>query len=237
MEKIKTIVVTGGTKGIGKAILLRFGKEGFNIATCSRNIENLKRFEEEAKAFGITSKVLTIQADLSEKEECFKFASIVNEEFPAIDVLVNNAGLYVPGMIHEEDDGVLEQMVNTNLYSAYHTSRAFLPQMIKNKSGYVFNICSTASEMPYINGGSYCISKYAMLGMSKVLREEMKDKGIRVTAVMPGPTFTASWDGVDVPEDRFMPPEDIAEAVYSTYCLSPRTNLEELTLRPQLGDL
>ena len=106
------------------------------------------------------------------------------------------------GAIHEEPDGHLETMINTNLYSAYHLTRGVLPGMMHDRIGHIFNICSIASIMPYANGGSYSISKYAMLGMTKVLREEMKSHGIRVTAVMPGATYTASWEGVDLPESR-----------------------------------
>ena len=91
--------------------------------------------------------------------------------------------------------------------------------------------------MPYANGGSYCISKFALLGMSKVLREEMKEQNVRVTSILPGATLTASWEGVDLPEERFMKPGDIAESVWSAYQLSDRTVIEELVMRPQLGDI
>jgi short-subunit dehydrogenase len=91
--------------------------------------------------------------------------------------------------------------------------------------------------MAYSNGGSYCISKFAMYGMSKVLREELKNDGIRVSSVLPGATFTASWEGSDLSQDRFLSPEDVAEMVVATYKLSPRTVVEDIVLRPQLGDL
>lgn len=98
-------------------------------------------------------------------------------------------------------------------------------------------MCSTASIVPYVNGGSYCISKFALLGMSRVLREEMKPFGVKVTAVLPGATLTASWDGTDLPKERFMQPEDVAEAIWTAYSLSPNSVLEELLIRPQLGDI
>ena len=91
--------------------------------------------------------------------------------------------------------------------------------------------------MPYINGGSYCITKYALMGMTKVLREEMKELNVKVTAILPGATKTASWDGVDIPDERFIDPVDVAESVYSVYTLSDRTVVEEILIRPQLGDL
>ena len=91
--------------------------------------------------------------------------------------------------------------------------------------------------MAYENGGSYCISKFALYGMSKVLREELKESKIKVTSVLPGATFTASWEGADIPEERFMKARDVAEMVYSTFKLSPQSVVEDLLIRPQLGDL
>jgi short-subunit dehydrogenase len=98
-------------------------------------------------------------------------------------------------------------------------------------------MCSIASIKAYPNGGSYAISKFALLGFSKVLREELKEFNIRVTAVLPGATRTASWDGVDLPEDRFMRAEDVAETVFSAYSISERSVVEEIIIRPQLGDI
>jgi short-subunit dehydrogenase len=105
------------------------------------------------------------------------------------------------------------------------------------KSGHIFNMCSIASIKAYDNGGSYAIAKFALLGFSKCLREELKAHGIRVTAIMPGATKTASWDGVDLPEERFMKVEDVAEMVYAAYSLSGRSVVEEVIIRPQLGDI
>jgi hypothetical protein len=109
--------------------------------------------------------------------------------------------------------------------------------MKANRKGHVFNMCSIASIKAYPNGSSYAISKFALLGFSKVLREELKEYGVRVTAVLPGATRTASWDGVDLPEDRFMRAEDVAETVFSAYSISERSVVEEIIIRPQLGDI
>jgi short-subunit dehydrogenase len=127
-------------------------------------------------------------------------------------------------------------MINTNLYSAYHLTRGLLPIMMKAGSGDIVNICSIASIMPYANGGSYSISKYAMLGMTKVLREEMKQHGIRVMAVLPGATYTSSWEGAEIPETRFMKAEDVADAVFGACALSRNSVVEEVLIRPAEGD-
>ena len=112
-----------------------------------------------------------------------------------------------------------------------------MQEMKRLKKGYIFNMCSIASIKAYANGGSYGISKFALYGMTKVLREELKEFNIKVTAVLPGATLTASWEGVDLPEERFIKVEDIAELIWTTYRLSDRTVVEDLVIRPQLGDI
>jgi short-subunit dehydrogenase len=109
--------------------------------------------------------------------------------------------------------------------------------MKQKKEGHIFNICSIASIKAYANGGSYAISKFAMLGFSKCLREELRNYDIRVTAVMPGATKTRSWDGADFPDERFMKIEDIADTIYAANALSARSVIEEIIIRPQLGDI
>jgi short-subunit dehydrogenase len=137
----------------------------------------------------------------------------------------------------EEEDGTLESMIESNVYSAYYTSRGLIAIMKQNKLGHIFNMCSIASIKAYPNGGSYAISKFALLGFTKVLREELKPFGIRVTAVMPGATKTASWEGTDLPDSRFMKTEDVAEVIFNAYSISSRSVVEEVIIRPQLGDI
>jgi short-subunit dehydrogenase len=221
-----TIVVTGGTKGIGKAIADKFAQNNFSVIVCARN-------PPQKPAENITY----FQADLSKKEEVLAFADFVKSQTSKVDILVNNTGFFLPGQVHDEPEGTLEAMINTNLYSAYNLTRALVGGMIQEKSGHIFTICSTASITAYTNGGSYCISKFALLGMSKVLREELKPHNIRVTSVLPGATMTDSWAGVEIPEERFMKSTDVAEVIWATFILSKNTVIEEILLRPQLGDL
>jgi NADP-dependent 3-hydroxy acid dehydrogenase YdfG len=222
----KTIVVTGGTKGIGRAIVDKFAKEGFTVLICARTAEE-----------GLPENVHFFKADMSKKSEVLAFADFVKRTVNQVDILVNNTGFFLPGQIHNEEEGTLEAMIETNLYSAYHLTRGLVGNMIERKEGYIFNICSTASITAYTNGGSYCISKFAMLGMSKVLREELKPHHVRVTSILPGATLTNSWAGVELPAERFMAPEDIAQVVWTAYSLPDSTVLEEILLRPMLGDL
>jgi short-subunit dehydrogenase len=162
---MKSIIVTGGTKGIGRAIVDKFAQEQYQVFTCARS--------EDESLKGI-SNVHFFKADLSQRSEVLAFADFVRQHTESVDILVNNTGFFIPGQIHNEEEGTLEAMIETNVYSAYHLTRKFVNKMIELRSGHIFNICSTASITAYTNGGSYCISKFALLGMSKVLREELK---------------------------------------------------------------
>ncbi len=230
----KTIVVSGASKGIGRAIALKFGAAGWNLALCARNLDQLKEIQNE---FSTTTEVFVYQCDVSKKEEVIAFGAAATAHFGHMDVLVNNAGYFIPGSVHSEADGVLESLIETNLYSAYHLSRAIVPALIAQRSGTIFNICSIASLQAYDNGGSYSISKFAMLALSKALREELKPHNIRVTSIMPGATLTDSWKGTELPDTRFIKASDIAQIIWDVTHLSDQTVVEDIVVRPVLGDL
>lgn len=232
----KLIVVSGGTKGIGRAVIEKFAGEGFDVFTCARNEKDLvllKKAIEDAHGISLYYTV----ADLSERSSQANFAKDILALNRPVEVLINNAGYFEPGLITEERDGALEKMMDTNLYSAYHLTRALIKNMKSAKNGHIFSICSVASLFAYPNGGSYSISKFALLGFSKVLREELKQFGIRVTAVIAGATYTASWERSGLSPERFMKPQDVADAILGAYSLSPQSVVEELIIRPQLGDI
>jgi len=232
----KSILVTGGTKGIGRAIIERFAKEEFDIFTCARNQKDLESLKAHLKENYPSIQVLAFPADLSKKEEVGKFSDAV-KAIGLPNVLVNNTGIFLPGSIHNEPEGNFEFMMHTNLFSAYYMTRAFVNEMITRRSGHIFSMGSIAGLTAYPNGGTYAVTKWAMLGMTKCLREELKPHQIKVTSVLPGATFTSSWEGVDLPEERFIRAEDVAESVWGAYNLSPQTVVEEIIIRPQLGDL
>lgn len=233
----KVIVVTGGTKGIGRAIAEKFAKEGFNIGVCARNDNDLISMEKFWETNFPNSNLFTFNADVSNKNQLQSFVNHLVSKYLTIDVVVNNAGVYFPGEVLTADDGALEKMIETNLYSSYNFTRALMPTLIKQPKAHIFNICSVASILAYPNGGAYSISKFAMLGFSKCLREELKNSGIKVTSVLPGATWSDSWAGVDLPHERLMQAEDIAEIIYATSNLSKSAVVEEIIMRPQQGDL
>ena len=208
-----------------------------NIAICSRSLEELEVYKKDLNARFPSIEILIFQADLSKKEETIAFADFIKSKWETIHVLINNAGVFLPGEIHKEEDGILERQIETNLYSAYHFTRALMPIFLKQKDGHIFNMCSIASQIAYPNGGSYSISKFALLGFSKVLREELKDKGIKVSAILPGATWSNSWAGAELPYERLMEAKDIAYPIIAALKMSKSAVMEEIVLRPQLGDL
>ncbi len=229
------VIITGATKGIGRAIAEAFANEGADLAICARTAADLDAFKTDFNTKFPNIEVFTQSVDMSDKAAVLQFAADVKSKWGQIDVLVNNAGLFIPGEVTKEEDGSLEKMIETNLYSAYYLTRAILPAM--TAKGHIFNMCSVASVIAYPNGGSYSISKFALLGFSKVLREELKEQGIKVTAILPGATWSASWAGVDLPESRLMQATDIANSVVGAWKMGPSAVVEEIIIRPQLGDL
>ena len=209
------VIVTGATKGIGRAIAEKFAAAGNTIIACARSEKDLKEMKQSLEQKYPGCAIISMTADMSITEEVKRFGRWVIAEGHMPHILVNNAGAFLPGSVHNEDEGTLEDMIETNLYSAYHLTRAVLPAMMERKTGYIFNICSIASLNAYANGGSYSISKFALLGFSKNLREEMKPYNIKVTAVCPGAVMTDSWSGSGIDPERIMEAEDVANMVFA----------------------
>ena len=230
------VVITGASQGIGYAVAEAFAAEGHTVCIGSKTASRLKEATENLQKKYPETTIHSMQADLEKPEDCKSFGNWCLS-FGTPTILINNAGFFLPGNLMEEAQGVLETQIGANLYSAYYTSRAIIPAMIKAGSGHIFNICSIASLHAYPQGGSYSISKYALDGFSKNLREELKDKGIKVTGVYPGATYTNSWAGSGVAPTRIMEAQDIAKMIFAATQLSPQAVVEDIVMRPLLGDL
>jgi short-subunit dehydrogenase len=230
------IVITGASKGIGKAIAEIFAANGHTIFITSRGELGLYKTMEELQIKFPGAAIKAKPFDLSKKEEAKAFGTwCLSHGVP--DIIINNAGAFEPGSIHNEREGLLEEQLAINLFSAYHFTRTVLPKMMEAKQGHVFNICSIAALKAYDNGGAYSISKYALHGFSKNLREELKPYNIKVTAVFPGAVLTDSWGNFDNSNHRIMEATDIATMIYAASQLSPGACVEDIVLRPVLGDL
>ena len=229
-------VISGASRGIGLAVAEKLASKNFNLALCARSLDELNKHKKHLeKEQGI--EVYVQQVDVTDKTQVKSFAEAVLNKWDKVDILFNNAGDFQPGDLHEEEDGQLEKLMETNLYSAYHLTRSILPGMMPHKSGHIFNMCSVASILAYPNSGSYTITKFALLGFSKSLREEMKAHRINVTSLIAGATYTDSWSGSGHPEERFMRSSDIAQSLYDAYAIGERTCVEEILLRPVDGDI
>jgi len=231
---MKNIVITGAARGMGKAIAEKFAHSGNRLILCSKTESTLTKTAELLKQS--QAEVHYFAADLTVLKEVKAFAQFCLT-FGAPDILINNAGTYVPGNCIDEPEGSLEFMLKTNLYGAYELTRALVSSMIENKQGHIFNISSIAGLQAYPGGGGYSISKFAMRGFTQNLRQELMLKNIKVTGVYPGAVFTDSWAGFDNSQNRIMLPSDIADIIFATSQLSPAAVVEDIIIRPQQGDL
>lgn len=229
-------IVTGASRGIGKAIADKLADLGYDLFLNSRDSGRLNAVTAELRKKYPSVRIQSLALDISIKENAIQFGKWCLES-SVPDVLVNNAGAYEPGRLIDEEDGKMEWMMNVNFYSAYHLTRSVIAPMIKAGKGYIFNMCSIASLDAYPGGASYGVSKYALYGFSKNLRRELQDKGIGVTAIHPGAVWTDTWGDFDNSSGRIMLPSDIASVVAACLSLSPQAVMEDVVIRPQLGDL
>lgn len=233
---MSSIVITGASRGIGRAVALAFAKESdTRLTLVSRNIELLEEVAASCRELGAETAVHP--CDVTDEDAVADLAKQVVDRWGAPDVLVNNAGLFQPATFLETTPAAFREQVDVNLTSAFLVTRAFLEPMLDARHGSIFYMASVASIRAYPSGVAYCAAKHGLLGLARSVREETRPFGIRVTAIIAGATFTPSWEGVDLPEERFMPPEDIARTVLDIVHLSDRSVVEEILIRPQPGDI
>lgn len=230
-------LITGATKGIGNSIAKKFALEGIDLILSSRNIIELESVRSELLEINSNIRIICFAADISVRKDIHALSEFVMKNSDVLNILVNNAGVYLPGGVIDSKDGLLEKMIDTNLYSAFYLTRDLMDVIKQGSPSYIFNMCSIAGIKTYEGGGLYCISKFAMNGFSKSLREELKNENVKVCTIYPGATWSDSWKDVDLPESRLMQGQDIAEIVSSCLRMSPSAVVEEIVLRPQLGDL
>ncbi len=223
-------VISGATKGVGKALAIALAKEGFSLALNARNKNDLEQLQSELLR-NYSSNVFIYVGDLSDKNSALDFSTKVLSEFKNIDVLINNVGKYDLDKI--TDDGVdLDDMMKTNLNSAYYLTKHLSINMCKNGKGHIFNICSVLSLMPRSTAATYTISKHALKGFNDVLREEMREYGVKVTAIYPGSINTSSWEGIVAPKELFVQPDDIVNIVKTCLHTSKNANIEAIVIKP-----
>ncbi|HCH64676.1 MAG TPA: short-chain dehydrogenase [Deltaproteobacteria bacterium] len=227
------VVITGATKGIGLALTERFAPAASQLHLVARSHEDLAALAARLKRPGL--EVCTYACDLSDKDQTKRLVTALTAALEQLDVLINNAGLYLPGEVVSEPDANLEYMMRLNVFAQYYLTRGLVDRMAGH--GHVFAMASVASRKMFADKPSYSITKHAQLALTDALRTELHPQGIRVTAILPGPTWSASWEGADFPTDRLLQAEHVAEMVWQVWNLPQGAVVEELVIRPQLGDL
>ncbi|MEX2595984.1 MAG: SDR family oxidoreductase [Salibacteraceae bacterium] len=225
---MKNAIITGSSKGLGRAIAEKLSAEGYRVWLTARNASALKAAKEaiEAKT-GSPVEIDTI--DLADHDQTTRYAKSILERCEHVDVLVNNAGIFVPDQLHRGKTTLTSQM-NLNFYAAHTITQALMQKFMDQKSGHIFNICSAVTRKPRAEAASYTISKFALLGYHKVLHQTLLPLNIKVTAFFPGSINTSSWDGMNVPRNEFIQPEDIAEMLSGILKLKSGTVPSEIDL-------
>jgi len=233
------VLITGASQGIGAAIAKVFAKEvpGVRLALVARNAKNLGAVARSCAKLGQGVTAEIFECDVSGEAAVAAMAVAVKQRLGAVDVLINNAGVFAGAPFAKTEVAEFDRIVAANLRSAFLVTRAFLPAMLKRKSGDVFFMSSIAGLAAYPNGAAYCAAKFGVTGLAKVLRAETKGTGLRVCCVHPGATWSPSWSGSGVKPERIMPAEDVARAFLDVWRLSRRTVVEEIVLRPGRGDV
>lgn len=228
----KSALITGASKGIGKAIALALAAEGYDLALCARKIEGLQEVENEIQKKNPSVKVFLKACDFAIDKEVEQLAAWTETHFPDLDVLVNNVGMYERVSLLEEGPNVFNNHLQVNLNTPHFLSHYFGKIMRDAGKGHIFNITSIASREPVPAAAAYTITKFALEGLTKVLREELRKAGVKVTEIIPGSTLTSSWEGTEIPAEEFVLPEDIAKVLVTCLSLSSSANIEEVIIRP-----
>jgi len=237
MKKAPLVLITGASQGIGAALAKVFAAEvrGVRLALVARNGRKLAAVAAACAKAGARAEVFV--CDVSNAAAVDTLAAAVTQRVGAVDVLINNAGSFAGAPLTEMSVAEFDRMIAVNLRSVFLMSRAFVPAMAARGRGDVFNLGSIAGLIAYPGGAGYSAAKFGVTGLSKVMRAELRDQGVRVCCVYPGATYTPSWEGSGIPPGRMMPATDVARALLDVYRLSRRTVVEEIVLRPQRGDL
>jgi len=235
--KGKVALITGASKGIGRASALRLAESGANIVIGATSVDLLETLSRDITSLGVES--LAERCDVTRLPDCEGLVKHVLERFGKIDILVNNAGVGFSGKIVDSDAKQAEQMVMVNILGVYYMTRAVLPYMMEQQSGDIINIGSVAGLKYSPNFAMYSATKFAVRAFSEALRNEVQGHNIRVTLVHPGMTKTAFFDsftqgGSPIPFDKgdILKPEDIANAIHFALTRPQGISLNEVTVRP-----
>ncbi len=230
----RVALVTGGSRGIGKAIAMKLASLGAAVAICGREEAALRQSEKEIVTAAGNARVLALKADVTRAKDIGELVARVSKSLGEITLLVNNAGIGLFGPAHEQREADWDRVMNTNLKSVFLLVKAVVPAMIQRGGGDVINISSLAGKNTFAGGGIYCASKWGLQGLSGCLAEDLRGYGIRVSTICPGSVATEfSGSGRGGKDSSWMlAAEDVAHAVAMVALQGPRSFISEVQMRP-----
>lgn len=226
-----SVIITGATKGIGRAIALKLAIENIDIIAVSsseKNLLDLKKIIENTTS----AKCYTHVCDMANSESRKTLLKKLETYKDSITILINNFGKYSVGSIEEISSSELQQNFDQNVVAAFEMSQFIAPYFKKNKKGYIFNILSVLAENTRYSAAAYTISKHAMNGLNKLLADDLRDYSVKVCGIFPGSVNTPSWDGLNVDRSKMIQPEDIALLISQSLKLSDNMFVERIDLNP-----
>jgi NADP-dependent 3-hydroxy acid dehydrogenase YdfG len=230
------IWITGASRGIGRAVAEQLLKDGHTVAATARTAERLDSLRNLVSK---DASFLPVPVDVTVNTEILKAVEFILQELGSIDVFIGNAGVTRFKTIEETSIEEVDEIIDTNLKGMSYCIKAVLPSMLERRNGWILSTISVTAHKTFTKSGAYAASKSGLLSFINVLREEVRDKGIKVTAFIPGAVDTDMWPGKvrDKYRDRMMRASDIGMLVSTLLATPPNMMLEEILVRPVLGDL
>jgi NAD(P)-dependent dehydrogenase (short-subunit alcohol dehydrogenase family) len=225
----KSAIVTGGTRGIGRAIVERLLEEGVRVAFCGTKQETVEAAVTELSQRG---EVLGVVADVSKLDQVRRLVSTADTRFAGLDILINNAGAGVFRPVADLSPEDFDRMIALNLSGVYYSCHEVLPIYKQRGGGDIINIGSLAGKNPFAGGAGYNASKFGLVGFSEAMMLDHRTHGVRVSTVMPGSVAT-DFGGVSSADDSWkIAPEDIADVVVMLLRMPRRTTISRVEIRP-----
>ena len=223
-------LVTGGSRGIGRAIAINLARLGAAVSICGRDEAKLREVAGELQAIG--SRFCWQKADVTRADDVSRLISETEAQLGAVGILVNNAGIGLFGPAQDKSEEEWDRVLSTNLKSVFLVSRAVIPAMIKNGGGDIINISSLAGKNAFAGGGLYCASKWGVQGLSGCMAEDLREYGIRVSVISPGSVATEFSGRGEKKAAKALQPEDVAHAVEAVVTQGAGSFVSQIDIRP-----